>query len=90
MPEFIPESRISQGWVVQRFEGATIRKFGVKIVEDIVRCAPLCHCRYCTLVREQYVNWNRASVKERRVAIVCSAMSMGSTVTESMNGVTNQ
>lgn len=40
MPEFIPESRVSQGWVVQRFEGATIRKFGVKIVEDIVKCVP--------------------------------------------------
>lgn len=40
MQEMVPESRNSPGWIVQRFGGANIRKFGAKIVEDIVKFVP--------------------------------------------------
>lgn len=41
MPEMVPESKILPGWIVQRFGGVSIQKFGVKIVEDIVKLVPL-------------------------------------------------
>lgn len=42
MPEMVPETKILPGWIVQRFGGVSIQKFGVKIVEDIVRLVSLC------------------------------------------------
>lgn len=41
MQGMVPESKNSPGWVVQRFGGVSIRKFGVKFVEDIVKFVSL-------------------------------------------------
>lgn len=41
MPEMVPESKLLPGWIVQRFGGVSIQKFGVEIVEDIVKLVPL-------------------------------------------------
>lgn len=33
--------RTLSGWIVQRFGGASVREFGVKITEEIVKFVPL-------------------------------------------------
>lgn len=51
MQRMAPEAKNSPGWIVQRFGGVSVRKFGVKIVEDIVKFV---FSRYYTFVKAIY------------------------------------
>lgn len=69
----------SQGWVVQKFGGTSVGKFAVNIAEDIVRLADL---NSATKQTNTYymVFFYSASLKEHRIAVVCSARSTGKKV----------